>query len=309
MRPEVSSRDPQTRAQRRLIAEKIPILRCEGYPQEQAVAVAYRMAGVPPRRGRRGRARRDDAPASERFIFPTSEGADIFQYRLQAEGYRPRRVGPLLVHARAPDDATRAALSWARTYSSPPPPPSSRRDRRRSRDPSLDLNLARRADEAYKRADELARAKDPCGSRDAYLVASDAYREAGAARWADVMNGYADQQHRRCMDVRFTARRDPQDPPPPPSGIRLRQSAPVLQAGNALARGVRQSDNSWEEVLIDPSIARQARFVDFRRISGVLHAVWRVSDVLFAQPASGSNHPDNFQRDGQRRRRGRRGGR
>lgn len=41
-------------AQRRFISEKIRILRHEGYPQNQAIAIAYRMAGVPPRTRSRG---------------------------------------------------------------------------------------------------------------------------------------------------------------------------------------------------------------------------------------------------------------
>ena len=62
-----------TRRQRTFIEKKIPILIDEGYPQRQAIAIAYRMAGVPPRRGStkrapsrsRSRARRD--PGERRF--------------------------------------------------------------------------------------------------------------------------------------------------------------------------------------------------------------------------------------------------
>ena len=42
-----------TAEQRRFIGEKIRILRHEGRPQAQAIAIAYRMAGVPPRRSTR----------------------------------------------------------------------------------------------------------------------------------------------------------------------------------------------------------------------------------------------------------------
>ena len=49
-----------SKRQREFIARKIPILMDEGYPQRQAVAIAYRMAGVPRREPRR--ARRDWSP-------------------------------------------------------------------------------------------------------------------------------------------------------------------------------------------------------------------------------------------------------
>ena len=48
-------RTKPTATQQAFISSKIPILVDEGYPQAQAIAIAYRMAGVPPRRpsGRR----------------------------------------------------------------------------------------------------------------------------------------------------------------------------------------------------------------------------------------------------------------
>ena len=92
-------------------------------------------------------------------------------------------------------------------------------------------------------------------------------------------------------------RRDPaSSPPPPPSGIRLRQVAPILEPGYALSRGIRQSDRAWEDVIVDASLAQHMRFVDFRRIDDVLHAVWHVGDVLYAQVASGPRHPSRFRR-------------
>lgn len=59
------SRDRQrpTARQREFIAEKIPILRREGYRQDQAIAIAHRMAGVPERGSQRDQ---EDAPASSR---------------------------------------------------------------------------------------------------------------------------------------------------------------------------------------------------------------------------------------------------
>lgn len=66
--------------------------------------------------------RRSEARKDERFVFPTPNAADIFEYRMRAEGYHPRRVGRELVAVCAPDDAVRYALSWSRTYA---------RDRRR----------------------------------------------------------------------------------------------------------------------------------------------------------------------------------
>ena len=49
-----SSRDTSriSPEKQRWISRKIRILRREGYPQDQAVAIAYRMAGVPQRRRR-----------------------------------------------------------------------------------------------------------------------------------------------------------------------------------------------------------------------------------------------------------------
>lgn len=44
-----ASRDPRryiSRAKQRRISEKIRVLRHEGYPQRQAIAIAYRMEGV-----------------------------------------------------------------------------------------------------------------------------------------------------------------------------------------------------------------------------------------------------------------------
>lgn len=45
-----------TRRQREFISHKISILRREGYPQRQAIAIAHRMAGVPSRSRSAGRA-------------------------------------------------------------------------------------------------------------------------------------------------------------------------------------------------------------------------------------------------------------
>ena len=61
----IAARDPAqartgyrlSRRQRAYISRKIPILMDEGYPQRQAIAIAYRMADVPPRRGSQRRAR------------------------------------------------------------------------------------------------------------------------------------------------------------------------------------------------------------------------------------------------------------
>ena len=43
-----SRRPRPTARQRAYIQRKIPVLLDEGYPQRQAIAIAYRMAGVPP---------------------------------------------------------------------------------------------------------------------------------------------------------------------------------------------------------------------------------------------------------------------
>lgn len=77
--------------------------------------------------------RDERAPSSERFVFPTPNGADIFTYRLKAEGYRPKRPSENLVVVRAPQEATDAALAWASRYArdngDDEPPPSGTRKR------------------------------------------------------------------------------------------------------------------------------------------------------------------------------------
>lgn len=57
---EASSRDPRrrrasklVRSKEKFIGEKIRTLRHEGYPPKQSVAIAYRMAGIPPRAKKR----------------------------------------------------------------------------------------------------------------------------------------------------------------------------------------------------------------------------------------------------------------
>lgn len=52
-----TGRDP-SRAKKRFISKKIKILRHEGYPERQSIAIAYRKAGVAPRRGRKRVVRR-----------------------------------------------------------------------------------------------------------------------------------------------------------------------------------------------------------------------------------------------------------
>ena len=66
-RPHPLSPHP-TRRQRTFIGKKIPILIDEGYPQQQAIAIAYRMAGVPPRRGATKRARSRSRSRSRRDL-------------------------------------------------------------------------------------------------------------------------------------------------------------------------------------------------------------------------------------------------
>jgi hypothetical protein len=64
---------------------------------------------------RRARMSRDELPpASERFVFPSRQSADIFEHRMRGAGYKPRRLRPELVSVRAPDDETRRALASAR---------------------------------------------------------------------------------------------------------------------------------------------------------------------------------------------------
>lgn len=47
--PRKRSASTPTAKQRKFISEKIPVLMAEGFPQQQAIAIAYRMAGVPKR--------------------------------------------------------------------------------------------------------------------------------------------------------------------------------------------------------------------------------------------------------------------
>ena len=68
-----------------------------------------------PPSSRRSAPRRSSNPR-ERFVFETPKGADIFMYRLRVDGFRPRREGPMLVVVRAPEEVTRAALNWVRSY-------------------------------------------------------------------------------------------------------------------------------------------------------------------------------------------------
>lgn len=60
--------------------------------------------------------RQPGRPRSERFVFQTPAGADVFEYRMRAEGFQPRRTGAMLVTVRAPDHVTRSALNWVRAY-------------------------------------------------------------------------------------------------------------------------------------------------------------------------------------------------
>ena len=92
--------------------------------------------------------------------------------------------------------------------------------------------------------------------------------------------------------------RDPTEPPPAPkSGRQLIRRAPEMERGYALARGVRQSDDAWEEAVVGVSLARVARFANFRKIDDVLHAVWTHGNMMYAQTAVGPRHPSHFTRD------------
>ena len=92
--------------------------------------------------------------------------------------------------------------------------------------------------------------------------------------------------------------RDPTEPPSAPkSGRQLIRRAPEMEPGYALARGVRQSEGAWEDVIVGVSLARVARFVDFRRIDDTLHAVWTHGNMLYAQTAVRPRHPAHFTRD------------
>ena len=62
-------------AQREFIRQKIPILIDEGYPQRQAIAIAYSMAKVPPRPGDRARGRRDPRRTEAQFVVQVYETA------------------------------------------------------------------------------------------------------------------------------------------------------------------------------------------------------------------------------------------
>ena len=91
----IASRDPArartgrrlSKRQRTFISRKIPILMDEGYPQRQAIAIAYRMAGVPPPRPARGGARRVRRDWSSEPVKLADTRADrtIAHYRTRSE--------------------------------------------------------------------------------------------------------------------------------------------------------------------------------------------------------------------------------
>lgn len=94
-----------SREKREKISAKIRKLRHEGYPQDQAIAIAYRMAGIPPRPPRRSssRASRDT----------TQREAFTKRYRINFQGPRDekgeRHWFSVLVTAPNEDAAVREA--------------------------------------------------------------------------------------------------------------------------------------------------------------------------------------------------------
>ena len=111
-RARTASRQRQpTRKQREFIARKIPVLIDEGYPQRQAIAIAYRMAGVPPRQpasqstSKRTRAR--DLPETLRSsALPELENRAPVSYQ-RAVARSLRNVFEL-----APEDAAILVSRW-----------------------------------------------------------------------------------------------------------------------------------------------------------------------------------------------------
>ena len=106
------SRDPQrpSAKQREFISEKIRILRREGYEQRQAIAIAHRMAGVPPR-GIRRDPQEDEIIEEETSEVVTSAAAPRRRAR------RRRRQQPVAVHQYffAPTRANRGRRDPARS--------------------------------------------------------------------------------------------------------------------------------------------------------------------------------------------------
>ena len=90
----IASRDPSrsrtgrrlSERQRAFISRKIPILIDEGYPQRQAVAIAYRMAGVPRREGRRSR--RDWSSGRRATLTDTLADRPIAHFESRSDAIR-----------------------------------------------------------------------------------------------------------------------------------------------------------------------------------------------------------------------------
>lgn len=220
---------PLSPEQRRFIARKIRILRHEGYPQPQAIAIAYRMACEPRSRARLRRSSRRD-PASDK---PPDSGVRLRTFRVITFG--GVSLYPFEVTFTTDDGVERRNVLHARD------------------DRALHLAVRR------------------------FFDAEGVVLQPGGAvrmRWLPI------------------AERDPGEPPP--SGVRLRQRAPVMTPGFALARGIRQSSKTWEDTVVGSALAARARFVDWRRIDDVLHAVWTIDNMLYAQVARGSKHPSRF---------------
>ena len=83
-----TERDVSAR-QRAFIREKIPILIDEGYPQRQAIAIAYRMAGVPPR----SRARDDVVLDADAFAL--GRRVERLRREMEREIHAVGEYGPL----------------------------------------------------------------------------------------------------------------------------------------------------------------------------------------------------------------------
>ena len=76
----------------------------------------------------------------------------------------------------------------------------------------------------------------------------------------------------------------PRGVPAPSSSTSLRRAAPELSPGRVLTRPVRATPRVWDEGIVGPSIVRTAQFQGFRRIDGVVFAVWSTKGRLYAQP-------------------------
>lgn len=112
-----SRRDARpTPAQRQFISQKIRILRREGYEQRQAIAIAHRMAGVPPRKQGRRRDPVEGPPKSGVRLRQERRGRTSKRYR--AYDHKGVRHYPFALEFTTDDGRQRRKVLYAPNLSS-----------------------------------------------------------------------------------------------------------------------------------------------------------------------------------------------